>query len=51
VSPKMGYLLPTRERVMEAKPATGPLLKLAEHAETSLRFDLDWRFADRPAAP
>ena len=39
--PKLGYLLPTRERVMEGQPETGPLLALAEKAE-GLGFDSIW---------
>ena len=39
--PKLGYLLPTREQIMEGKPETGPLLKLAEKAG-SLGFDSIW---------
>ena len=39
--PKLGYLLPTRERVMEGHPETGPLLALAEKAE-GLGFDSIW---------
>src|ERR1700756_5923532 len=39
--PKIGYLLPTRERVMEGRPETGPLLDLATRAE-SLGFDSVW---------
>jgi probable F420-dependent oxidoreductase len=39
--PKLGYLLPTRERVMENHHETGSLLALAEHAE-SLGFDSIW---------
>lgn len=39
--PKLGYLLPTRERVMENQPATGALLRLAERAET-VGFDSIW---------
>lgn len=31
--PKIGYLLPTRERVMEGQHETGPMLQLAERAE------------------
>ena len=31
--PKLGYLLPTRERVMENHHETGSLLALAERAE------------------
>jgi alkanesulfonate monooxygenase SsuD/methylene tetrahydromethanopterin reductase-like flavin-dependent oxidoreductase (luciferase family) len=39
--PKIGYLLPTRERVIEGRPETGPLLALAERAE-GLGFDSVW---------
>ena len=39
--PKLGYLLPTRERVMEGHHETGPLLKLAETAER-LGYDSIW---------
>ena len=39
--PRLGYLLPTRERVMEGQPQTGPLLALAERAE-ALGFDSLW---------
>src|SRR5712672_3824272 len=39
--PKLGYLLPTRERVMEGRPETGSLLDLAERAER-LGFDSLW---------
>jgi probable F420-dependent oxidoreductase len=39
--PKLGYLLPTRERVMENYPETEPLLALAKRAET-LGFDSIW---------
>ena len=39
--PKLGYLLPTRERVMENQPETGSLLALAERAE-ALGFDSIW---------
>jgi len=39
--PKLGYLLPTRERVMEGQGETGPLLALAEKAE-GLGFDSIW---------
>lgn len=38
---KLGYLLPTRERVMEGQDETGLLLALAERAET-LGFDSLW---------
>src|SRR4029453_13835066 len=30
MAPKVGYLLPTRESVMQGRTAAGPLLKLAE---------------------
>ena len=40
-SPRIGYLLPTRERVMEGEMATGPLLALAERAE-ALGYDSIW---------
>jgi alkanesulfonate monooxygenase SsuD/methylene tetrahydromethanopterin reductase-like flavin-dependent oxidoreductase (luciferase family) len=39
--PKLGYLLPTRDRVMEDRHETGPLLALAETAE-ALGFDSIW---------
>jgi probable F420-dependent oxidoreductase len=39
--PKLGYLLPTRERTMEGEQATAPLLALAERAER-LGFDSIW---------
>lgn len=39
--PKVGYLLPTREAVMAGRPETGPLLALAERAET-LGYDSLW---------
>jgi len=38
---RIGYLLPTRERVMEGRPETGPLLALAERAE-ALGYDSIW---------
>jgi probable F420-dependent oxidoreductase len=50
MAPKVGYLLPTRERVMEGNPAAGPLLKLAERAE-ALNYDSIWigdSLFDRP---
>jgi hypothetical protein len=28
MTPRIGYLLPTRERVQEGRPETGPLLEL-----------------------
>lgn len=39
--PQIGYLLPTRERVMEGRPETAPLLELAQRAER-LGFDAVW---------
>lgn len=39
--PRIGYLLPTRERVMEGRPEAAPLLALAERAE-GLGFDSIW---------
>jgi probable F420-dependent oxidoreductase len=39
--PKLGYLLPTRERIMEGRPDAASLLKLAERAE-SLGYDSVW---------
>jgi len=39
--PQLGYLLPTRERVMEGRPETAPLLELAARAE-GLGFDSVW---------
>jgi alkanesulfonate monooxygenase SsuD/methylene tetrahydromethanopterin reductase-like flavin-dependent oxidoreductase (luciferase family) len=39
--PRLGYLLPTRERTMGGEPETAPLLALAERAET-LGFDSVW---------
>src|ERR1700694_4463718 len=39
--PQIGYLLPTRERVMEGRPETVSLLELATRAE-SLGFDSVW---------
>lgn len=41
MAPKIGYLLPTRERIMEGKPETAPLLALAERAE-GLGYDSIW---------
>ena len=41
MAPRIGYLLPTRERVMEGRPQTGPLLDLAARAE-GLGFDSVW---------
>ena len=39
--PQIGYLLPTREAVMQGRPEASPLLELAERAE-SLGFDSVW---------
>jgi alkanesulfonate monooxygenase SsuD/methylene tetrahydromethanopterin reductase-like flavin-dependent oxidoreductase (luciferase family) len=39
--PRLGCLLPTRERIMEGRPETAPLLALAERAE-ALGFDSVW---------
>ena len=50
MAPKVGYLLPTRESVMQGNPAAGPLLKLAERAE-ELGYDSIWigdSLLDRP---
>ena len=50
MTPKLGYLLPTRERVMEGHPAASPLLTLAERAE-ALGYDSIWigdSLTDRP---
>lgn len=41
MAPKLGYLLPTRESIMEGRPAAAPLLDLAEKAE-GLGFDSIW---------
>src|ERR1043166_5120974 len=38
---RLGYLLPTRERVMEGRPEAVPLLALAERAE-ALGYDSIW---------
>ena len=38
---KIGYLLPTREQIMEGRPEARPLLALAERAE-ALGFDSVW---------
>ncbi|HEX3863463.1 MAG TPA: LLM class flavin-dependent oxidoreductase [Stellaceae bacterium] len=38
---RIGYLLPTREQVMEGRPAAAPMLALAERAE-GLGFDSIW---------
>jgi alkanesulfonate monooxygenase SsuD/methylene tetrahydromethanopterin reductase-like flavin-dependent oxidoreductase (luciferase family) len=41
MAPKVGYLLPTREAIMEDRPAAAPLLTLAEKAE-DLGYDSIW---------
>jgi alkanesulfonate monooxygenase SsuD/methylene tetrahydromethanopterin reductase-like flavin-dependent oxidoreductase (luciferase family) len=41
MTPKIGYLLPTREQIMEGRPETGPLLNLATRAG-ALGFDSVW---------
>ncbi len=41
MAPKVGYLLPTREAVMEGRPDAQPLLALAEQAE-GLGYDSIW---------
>ena len=33
MAPKLGYLLPTREHIMQGRPEAAPLLALAERAE------------------
>ena len=38
---RVGYLLPTRESIMEGRPEAGPLLDLAERAE-HLGYDSVW---------
>src|ERR1700730_12567741 len=41
MSLRIGYLLPTREQIMEGRPQTAPLLALAERAE-GLGLDSIW---------
>jgi alkanesulfonate monooxygenase SsuD/methylene tetrahydromethanopterin reductase-like flavin-dependent oxidoreductase (luciferase family) len=41
MAPRIGYLLPTREAIMQGRPETGPLLALAERAE-KLGYDAVW---------
>jgi alkanesulfonate monooxygenase SsuD/methylene tetrahydromethanopterin reductase-like flavin-dependent oxidoreductase (luciferase family) len=41
VAPRIGYLLPTREQIMEGRPDAAPLLDLAARAE-SLGYDSVW---------
>jgi alkanesulfonate monooxygenase SsuD/methylene tetrahydromethanopterin reductase-like flavin-dependent oxidoreductase (luciferase family) len=38
---KLGYLLPTREQIMDGRPETGPMLELATRAE-AIGFDSIW---------
>jgi alkanesulfonate monooxygenase SsuD/methylene tetrahydromethanopterin reductase-like flavin-dependent oxidoreductase (luciferase family) len=41
MAPKIGYLLPTREHIMEGRPDAAPLLELATRAE-ALGYDSVW---------
>ena len=41
MAPKLGYLLPTREQIMEGRPDAAPLLTLAERAAAA-GFDSVW---------
>jgi probable F420-dependent oxidoreductase len=41
MAPRIGYLLPTREQVMEGRPETASLLALAERAE-AIGYDSLW---------
>ena len=41
MAPQLGYLLPTRERIMEGHDAAAPLLRLADRAE-ALGYDSVW---------
>ncbi len=41
MAPRIGYLLPTRESIMEGRPQAAPLLGLAERAE-GLGYDSIW---------
>jgi alkanesulfonate monooxygenase SsuD/methylene tetrahydromethanopterin reductase-like flavin-dependent oxidoreductase (luciferase family) len=50
VVPKIGYLLPTREQIMEGRPETGPLLNLATRAG-ALGFDSVWAGDSLTARP
>ena len=47
---KLGYLLPTREQIMEGRPETGPMLELATRAE-AMGFDSIWGGASLLARP
>ena len=44
MSLRIGYLLPTRERITAGQPQAAPLLELAERAER-LGFDSVWASA------
>jgi alkanesulfonate monooxygenase SsuD/methylene tetrahydromethanopterin reductase-like flavin-dependent oxidoreductase (luciferase family) len=50
MTPKIGYLLPTREQIMEGRPETGPLLNLATRAG-ALGFDSVWAGDSLTARP
>ena len=41
MAPRIGYLLPTREQIMEGRPDAAPLLDLAARAE-ALGYDSVW---------
>src|SRR5581483_12062930 len=41
MNPAIGYLLPTREAIMQGRPDAAPLLALAERAE-ALGYDSVW---------
>ena len=41
MAPRIGYLLPTREHIMEGRPEAAPLLELAQRAE-GLGYDSIW---------
>ena len=43
---RIGYLLPTRERIVAGQPQAAPLLELAERAER-LSFDSVWAVHQR----
>ena len=46
MAPRLGYLLPTRERIMSGEPETTPLLELASRAER-LGWDSIWMSGQR----
>jgi alkanesulfonate monooxygenase SsuD/methylene tetrahydromethanopterin reductase-like flavin-dependent oxidoreductase (luciferase family) len=50
MTPKLGYLLPTREQIMKGQPQTGPLLALASRAH-DLGFDSVWAGDSLTARP